>query len=46
MKALKEKLYSYIEKYGFLDPRTVAVSQELDVLIVEEQRRRLTSDNM
>lgn len=46
MKALKEKLYSCIEKYGLLDARTVAVSQEIDVLVVEEQRRRLMSDNM
>ncbi|SHJ65277.1 Spo0E like sporulation regulatory protein [Clostridium amylolyticum] len=39
MKELQEKLHRYIEKYGFTDPRTVEVSQELDVLVVAEQRR-------
>lgn len=38
MEALREKLYLYIEQYGELDPRTVALSQELDKYIVNAMR--------
>jgi hypothetical protein len=37
---LREELYEYIEKYGFLDPRTIKKSQELDKLVVSEQTKK------
>ena len=39
METLREELYNCIEQFGNLDPRTIKVSQELDILVVEEQRR-------
>lgn len=33
MEALREKLYRLINLYGNLDPRTIEISQQLDILI-------------
>jgi|GEM_PF-1272578 len=38
MEELRERMYQYIELYGITDPRTVEISQQLDIPIVEEQR--------
>ncbi|WP_017416796.1 aspartyl-phosphate phosphatase Spo0E family protein [Clostridium tunisiense] len=38
MESLRQKLYLYIEQYGALDPRTVALSQELDKHIIKAMR--------
>ncbi|WP_286910690.1 aspartyl-phosphate phosphatase Spo0E family protein [Clostridium sp. UBA1652] len=38
MKELKEKLNAYVSKYGLLDPRTLEVSQQVDVLVVQAMR--------
>jgi septum formation topological specificity factor MinE len=40
MEELREELYECIEKYGFLDPRTIKKSQELDKPIVIEQIKK------
>lgn len=32
---MREKLYRYISVFGIADERTIAVSQELDLLIYE-----------
>lgn len=39
--ALQTKLYNSINLYGLTDDRTVALSQELDEIIVKEQRERM-----
>lgn len=36
---LRDQLYRMADKFGLCDPRTVKVSQLLDVLILEEQGR-------
>lgn len=41
MKELREKLYKAIDEYGMTDERTVAISQELDREILNEQKRIL-----
>lgn len=38
MDELKEKLYESIEKNGFTSPATIKLSEELDEVIVMEQR--------
>lgn len=40
MEQLRSELHEYIEKYGFLDPRTIEKSQELDKLILIEQIKK------
>ena len=35
MKELKEKLNEYVVKYGPLDPRTLEISEQVDILVVE-----------
>lgn len=40
MEKLREKMYLYIELYGPIDKRTVEVSQELDILIVQDMKGR------
>ncbi|MHB8084119.1 aspartyl-phosphate phosphatase Spo0E family protein [Clostridium botulinum] len=39
MEDVRNQLYSFIEKYGTLDPRTLEKSRELDSLIVEEMKK-------
>lgn len=39
MKELREQLYKAIEKYGPTDERTVAISQELDKIVCEKQKK-------
>lgn len=39
MEELREKMHEYIEKYGVLDPRTVEVSQQLDIYIVQNTKK-------
>ncbi|SHI91112.1 Spo0E like sporulation regulatory protein [Clostridium amylolyticum] len=41
MEELREKLYKFIELYGPLDPKTVHVSQQLDVLIVKSIKKEM-----
>lgn len=41
MEELREKLYKFIEQYGLLDPKTVQVSQALDVLIVKSIKKEM-----
>lgn len=36
---LREKLYEYIETYGFTDERTVLLSQALDVPVTDEHKK-------
>jgi hypothetical protein len=38
MKELKEKLNEYVIKYGPLDPRTLEVSEKVDVLVVQAMK--------
>lgn len=38
MEALRKKLYRYIDLYGVLDAKTVALSQELDKHIVKAMK--------
>lgn len=38
MEELRLELYKSIEQYGFTDPRTVAISQELDKPVNTEMR--------
>ena len=40
MEELRAKMHEYIEKYGILDPRTVKVSQELDIYIVQATKKK------
>lgn len=40
MEALREEMYRCIEEYGPTDPRTVEVSQKLDIEIVKEMKKR------
>ena len=40
MEELRAKMHEYIEKYGVLDPRTVKVSQELDIYIVQAAKKK------
>lgn len=37
MKELREKLHKTIDEYGRTDERTVAISQELDKLVVKHR---------
>ncbi|MBA4509767.1 aspartyl-phosphate phosphatase Spo0E family protein [Clostridium sporogenes] len=39
MEDVRNQLYSFIEKYGTLDPRTLDKSRELDSLIVKEMKK-------
>ncbi|AUN08932.1 hypothetical protein CF081_19530 [Clostridium botulinum] len=39
MEDVRNQLYSFIEKYGTLDPRTLEKSRELDSLIVKEMKK-------
>lgn len=39
MEKLRKKLYEAIEKYGATDERTVAISQELDNVVCEVQKK-------
>lgn len=39
MKELREKLHQAIDEYGMLDERTIAISQELDNLVCEAQKK-------
>ncbi len=41
MKELKEELYKCIDKFGLNHPMTIAKSQELDKLIVEQQKLQI-----
>ncbi len=38
MKELKEKLNEYVIKYGPLDPRTLEVSEQVDILVVQAMK--------
>lgn len=38
MEKLREKLHQAIDKYGPIDERTIAISQELDNLVCEAQK--------
>lgn len=39
MKELREQLHKAIEKYGPTDERTVAISQQLDKIVCEAQKK-------
>lgn len=39
MKELKEKLHQAIEEYGMTDERTISISQELDKIVCEAQKK-------
>ncbi|WP_049043249.1 aspartyl-phosphate phosphatase Spo0E family protein [Clostridium sporogenes] len=39
MEDVRNQLYSFIEKYGTLDPRTLEKSRKLDSLIVKEMKK-------
>lgn len=40
MEALREEMYRCIEKYGRTDPRTIEVSQKLDIEINKDMKKR------
>lgn len=39
MEELKNKLHESIENLGTLHPTTIKISQELDLIIIEEMRK-------
>lgn len=41
MEALRELMYEYIDLYGVTDEKTVYVSQQLDLLILESMKKQL-----
>lgn len=38
MEDLRESMYRAIELYGLLDPKTIYISEQLDKLVVKEQK--------
>lgn len=41
IKALRKEMEASIDENGILHPQTIALSQELDVLIVEAQKEKV-----
>ncbi|WP_034438069.1 aspartyl-phosphate phosphatase Spo0E family protein [Clostridium ihumii] len=39
MEDLRESMYRAIELYGLLDSRTIYISEQLDKLVVKEQKK-------